>query len=61
MEEQVVVDDGEVEDEFESKKDKKKRLEQEAEAELQAKDDSREHLNIVFIGHVGKSYCSSLT
>lgn len=53
MEEPPIVDDGEAEDEFESKKDKKKRLEQEAEAELQAKDDAREHLNIVFIGHVG--------
>eukprot|EP01127_Copromyxa_protea_P003078 TRINITY_DN12949_c0_g1_i1.p1 TRINITY_DN12949_c0_g1~~TRINITY_DN12949_c0_g1_i1.p1 ORF type:complete len:562 (+),score=176.15 TRINITY_DN12949_c0_g1_i1:48-1688(+) len=47
-------DDGE---EGETKNEKKKRLAAEAEAELESKDDPREHINLVFIGHVdaGKS------
>jgi len=67
--EKIILDDTDETDEtdegtaligFESKKEKKKRLELEAEAELIAKDDPREHLNIVFIGHVdaGKSTIS---
>lgn len=44
----------------ETKREKKKRLQAEADAELEAKDDLREHLNLVFIGHVdaGKSTLS---
>jgi len=68
--EKIILDDTDETDEtdegtaligFESKKEKKKkRLELEDEAELIAKDDPREHLNIVFIGHVdaGKSTIS---
>jgi len=64
--EKIVIeedDDDEDDDDderVETKKEKKKRLEQEELAELVAKDDPREHLNIVFIGHVdaGKSTIS---
>lgn len=47
----------------ETKKQLKKRLQAEADAELEAKDDPREHINLVFIGHVGKSVllCFSLS
>eukprot|EP01126_Amoeba_proteus_P021416 TRINITY_DN2175_c0_g2_i1.p1 TRINITY_DN2175_c0_g2~~TRINITY_DN2175_c0_g2_i1.p1 ORF type:complete len:601 (-),score=148.78 TRINITY_DN2175_c0_g2_i1:61-1737(-) len=49
--------EGDDDDEGETRKEKKKRLQAEAEAEMVAKDDSREHINLVFIGHVdaGKS------
>jgi len=48
------------EDAKETHKEKKKRLEAEAEELLVANDDPREHLNVVFIGHVdsGKSTIS---
>eukprot|EP01128_Nolandella_sp_AFSM9_P001335 TRINITY_DN1145_c0_g2_i1.p1 TRINITY_DN1145_c0_g2~~TRINITY_DN1145_c0_g2_i1.p1 ORF type:complete len:631 (-),score=227.56 TRINITY_DN1145_c0_g2_i1:242-2089(-) len=44
----------------ETKKQKQRRLDAEAEAEAEAKDDSREHMSVVFIGHVdaGKSTIS---
>src|SRR5688572_24000621 len=49
----VADDDEDGEDGGETRKQRRERLDAEAEAELAAKDDPREHLNLVFIGHVG--------
>lgn len=55
------TDDTEVKEEAEKEEAKPEVKKASSKKEVEEEDDKREHVNIIFIGHVGKSFVCSIT